>query len=345
MRNYKGWCKMNIQFKPEQSVYKELEMYLGYRYKNQMPYTEEYIEREYIGSVDEAKEIFSRVLSLHQRIEDYGVIVDSDYELFFMPFGPKKSTHLGSFIFEDDTQSYAEVTWIESFNEQLGTEFDNREEILNYVMASEELDAESRYRFLLLLQNYDSISSRFRNYMENYRSLIDELNLLLPEYNKKFEETMDLKDLIALIRNFIPDIDQSETMIVTPYMLSIDHIRVQMKKVSFEEVEISASLEMLSLDKLSSNTESLEKQFQDGIKALAEPMKYAALKLCLNEEKYGSQLAEELGISGATVSHHMQVLVNLGYVFTQINNKRVYYRTNKEGIEKDLKLFNKLFEQ
>lgn len=336
---------MEIQFKPSTTIYKELEIYLAHRYSGHVPYTDDYIQKEYIGSVDEARVLFKRVLALHETIESFGILDNNEYELFFKPFGPNRQTNLGSFFFEKESDTYTEETFIASINEQLGTEFEDRDAILDYVMMNEDLDAESKYRMLLLLQNYDGVAKRFRTYMEHYRPLIKELDALLPDYNKTYQETVDINSLIAFIKNFISDIDKAESIIITPYMLTIDNIRVQMSKLSFEEVTVSASLEMLALNALSSNTESLEKQFQEGVKALAEPMKYAALKLCLKEEKYGSQLAEELGISGATVSHHMQVLVNLGYMFTQIKNKRVYYRTNLDAIEKDLGLLKNLFEQ
>ncbi|MGX8850615.1 ArsR/SmtB family transcription factor [Amedibacillus sp. YH-ame10] len=68
------------------------------------------------------------------------------------------------------------------------------------------------------------------------------------------------------------------------------------------------------------------------IKLLSDPSKYEILKLIKNEGLYGSQLAEKLKLTTATISHHVSALSNASLIAYEKDSNRVYYRSNKEQI-------------
>lgn len=71
------------------------------------------------------------------------------------------------------------------------------------------------------------------------------------------------------------------------------------------------------------------------LKAISEPTKYKIISLLNNNTYYGQELADKLGLSLATISHHMELLnVAAGVVKIEITGNKVYYSLNKEALEK-----------
>ena len=59
--------------------------------------------------------------------------------------------------------------------------------------------------------------------------------------------------------------------------------------------------------------------------------------------KYNLELAEELSLTAATVSHHMNVLLNLRLVDVEKRDGRVYYTITKDTIRETLQSLRRVF--
>lgn len=71
-------------------------------------------------------------------------------------------------------------------------------------------------------------------------------------------------------------------------------------------------------------------------KALSDKSKLDIL-LCLKEESlYGLEIAEKMGLTPATVSHHMGILLATGFVELEKRGGKVFYQLSKIGIQKFL---------
>lgn len=70
----------------------------------------------------------------------------------------------------------------------------------------------------------------------------------------------------------------------------------------------------------------------DILKVLSDKSKFAILRETNSAPRYGAELAEQLGLTGATISRHMNTLFNCGFITAEKNNTKVYYRTNKERL-------------
>lgn len=79
------------------------------------------------------------------------------------------------------------------------------------------------------------------------------------------------------------------------------------------------------------------------LKVMGDPRKFETLKLLAQKPRYGQQLARELQISTATVSHHMAQLVELELVKIERDANRVYYTVNKDKMKLLFSDFAKLF--
>ncbi len=69
------------------------------------------------------------------------------------------------------------------------------------------------------------------------------------------------------------------------------------------------------------------------IKALADNSKLQILASLKVSPKYNLEIADQLGLTAATTSHHMNVLLACGMVRVEKNNGRVYYHLNTENLQ------------
>lgn len=68
------------------------------------------------------------------------------------------------------------------------------------------------------------------------------------------------------------------------------------------------------------------------LKALADPSKLQIMQLLKEGEKYNLEIAEHLGITPATTSHHMNVLLATGLIGINKQHGKVYYHLEQEVI-------------
>ena len=86
-----------------------------------------------------------------------------------------------------------------------------------------------------------------------------------------------------------------------------------------------------------------EEKCLDAIKLLADPSRFEILKYISHKEAYASEIANHLGLTSATVSHHMGTLYASDIVTITKTNNKLYYKLNKETLKKYLSYFeNKL---
>lgn len=87
------------------------------------------------------------------------------------------------------------------------------------------------------------------------------------------------------------------------------------------------------LDKVKSTRNSLPSL----LKALSDQSKFDILMLLKQSPRYNLELAEQLNLTAATVSHHMNVLLSHELVTVEKHDGRVYYSLQKETIENLIK--------
>lgn len=72
------------------------------------------------------------------------------------------------------------------------------------------------------------------------------------------------------------------------------------------------------------------------MKLLSDKSKFEILCRIHKEPAYGKQLAQEMKLTSATISHHMSALIAEGLVTMQMEEKKVYYQQDKENLRRIL---------
>ena len=73
-------------------------------------------------------------------------------------------------------------------------------------------------------------------------------------------------------------------------------------------------------------------ELSNGLKLLSDPSKFEILRFIRNNKAYGQEIAAELKLTTATISHHMNTLMKLGLINIEKSDNKVYYQMNKEAV-------------
>ena len=73
------------------------------------------------------------------------------------------------------------------------------------------------------------------------------------------------------------------------------------------------------------------------LKLLSDRSKFEILSYIKDKRAYGSELAKQLNLTTATISHHMSALLNAGLIILEKEETKIYYKANTEEIEKLLR--------
>ena len=77
------------------------------------------------------------------------------------------------------------------------------------------------------------------------------------------------------------------------------------------------------------------------LKVLSDKSKFEILSYIRDKRAYGSELAKHMGLTTATISHHMGALFDCGLVEIERENNRMFYREKKETMEQVLEYCRK----
>ena len=92
------------------------------------------------------------------------------------------------------------------------------------------------------------------------------------------------------------------------------------------------------------NSKNLMEDFDKFLKTIADPTRFKILTLIAKKGWYAQALAKEIGVTPATVHHHMENLTVLGIANAEKDDNKVLYRLNTHIVEEYLNILqNKIF--
>ncbi len=147
-----------------------------------------------------------------------------------------------------------------------------------------------------------------------------------------------LRETYKILDGKTPDI-----LYVIPSSSAADRIEY---KMSFTEEQLTDFIYIGVIH--SAVAEASDSPFDDTrlcktLKVMSDRSKFEIMRLISDEAKFGQQLASSLGISTATVSHHMAQLEETDLIRIERDANRIYYTLNRETVEYVVKNLNKLF--
>ena len=97
---------------------------------------------------------------------------------------------------------------------------------------------------------------------------------------------------------------------------------------------IGMTLKRIGLGVFRNNPVNNQKRLLLLLKVLADESKLEILALLKERRRYGRELANELNLTTATISHHMDILVGCGLVTLNKERNRIYYEIDENAVRK-----------
>ena len=125
--------------------------------------------------------------------------------------------------------------------------------------------------------------------------------------------------------------------IMDSHSLSFDEGILQMKENGEplpDVCRIGMALKRVGLDIFRNNPVDNRKRLAFLLKVLSDESKLEILALLKERRRYGRELAKELNLTTATISHHMDMLAGCGMVTLNKETNRIYYEVDENAIQK-----------
>lgn len=204
---------------------------------------------------------------------------------------------------------------------------DTLEDIIQYLESSG-LESNAKWKMLRIMQQPVKYITQLINIinsnMEAYHKAADDvrkpLEKLLNQYNISVNNHGD-KDFYELMAKF------SQSSAVYP-TLAFPVLQILSEKSCY--YGLLSNKVKNKKTRMDSNKSLLIK-----LKALSDSSKLEIISSLKVSPKYNLEIAQQLGLTAATMSHHMNFLLNCGFVRIEKKDGKVYYHLEKENL-KDL---------
>lgn len=200
------------------------------------------------------------------------------------------------------------------------------EEIIDALEASE-LSDQAKWQISALLQQpkqkltavIEAVNANLDAFKYTYTNLEAEIVPLLTQ----FEDQLDKGELPSFIH---------QTLALNPSFKIMPSLAEPLMIMAFEKYCCCGLLlnrVFTGRDKALTDTEAIIVA-----KSLSDTSKLEILRLLKNEDLYNLEIAQKLGLTPATTSHHMTMLLSAGLVEVAKEGRKVYYNLCADGIRR-----------
>ena len=77
----------------------------------------------------------------------------------------------------------------------------------------------------------------------------------------------------------------------------------------------------------------------NALKLLSDKSRFEIMRYIHSHNAYGNEIAEHLGLTTATVSHHMSALLEANLISLEQKNGKIYYHINKDTLSQYINFY------
>jgi len=275
--------------------------------------------------------------------KDFKDILNHPYaEILFTNLDSEISLALIFYYYEESTDTAKEESvyfFVQQHLSNRDLSFASKEEFTKTVFELDTTDS-IKYQLIQIIYSFDD----FYQYIHQLIEIINpKYQLLLTKYQPMIDKFMiDLNNEINQQKlTFFKEFAKS-SYIVYPSIINAHSLVGRIVPFS-DSIVYSFGIFILTGLRLKEVRLEEENSILSLFKALSDKTKYTILTLLKTKDYYSQELAKELSLTGATISHHMNQLLELNLVTFTTEKKRVYYHLNTEEIEKVIIILNQNF--
>ncbi|MGZ9583522.1 ArsR/SmtB family transcription factor [Paenibacillus marinisediminis] len=209
---------------------------------------------------------------------------------------------------------------------------------LFHVIESLELEAQDKWLCMLIYQNFERYLKELLAILEQaimlYEQKLSALQPMLSEFYTTYHKIAQHNPESLLQENFHIKLGPIEHIYVIPYIMGCNML-TSMNPEGQEESDTDYLFLGVLFEHLAASVEHVvsDEKLCKMLKSLSDTSKFAILKSIRNNSAYGQELAERLNLTTATISHHMNSLINSGFITIEKQANRIYYQMDMHRVK------------
>lgn len=200
--------------------------------------------------------------------------------------------------------------------------------LVDYIVRCD-LSYEIKGRLLLLCAEYERFEARLLAQVDRAADTLREHAALYEaevagavRFMRETVEARGLEGLLAEAKVPIR-LEESDAYDLYPHLAYVNSIRMI-------EGDMFLGVHYMDLGALKGWDVGTPDQVQEALRVLGDRTKFDIVRMLGEETLYGGELAARLGLSAATISHHIMQLTSARLLTIVKEGTRVYYRTDKD---------------
>ncbi|MPM50243.1 hypothetical protein SDC9_96979 [bioreactor metagenome] len=213
----------------------------------------------------------------------------------------------------------------------------SNDSLLKYI-RTKKINPAFKWEIYSILNHKDDYMQDFMDFMSDYLKVYEEIEVIrkpeIESFNAYIEEKLSrdgIEYLNQLTNNGI-NFKNYNTVHVTTSVFSGFLFSSSTKS---NDCYIVIGSSMREGVKVVYGKDEVEKNLAV-FKGVSDSTRFSIIKLLLNKDYFGLELAEAIGISNAAISHHLTSLMMSGVVTVEKGNHKCYYSLNKEKIKESI---------
>ncbi|MGL4730756.1 MAG: ArsR/SmtB family transcription factor [Clostridium sp.] len=187
------------------------------------------------------------------------------------------------------------------------------------------------------LELCDILKKYYKIYVKN----IKKLDKAREKFNNELERNLK-KQGVEYIRNISKLMNYEEFKTITVYPLFINYFSFVFSNDE-KEIKIGIGFRHKEIIDNVNGRNSKDERYDAILKILGDKSKMNIIRLLNKSELYGSEIAEKLSLTTATVSHHMSQLCVCEVVTIEKSENKTYYKLNKKTLKDVVNYLNEEF--
>jgi DNA-binding transcriptional ArsR family regulator len=202
------------------------------------------------------------------------------------------------------------------------------------VIETLEIDSQQKWQLILLYQNYslymDELITILDQAVTLFRQGFPLIGPLLTTFYDTYSDLLQHDPVNYVHQHFRIRLSNNRDIVFAPYIFGCNAVvYYDSDTTPAEQIYIGVLFETLS--SIGDQTISDERICKT-LRILSDTSKYEILKSIRDKPAYGQELADQLNLSTATISHHMSTLINSGFIQLEKRTNRIYYQMDKEKV-------------
>lgn len=210
------------------------------------------------------------------------------------------------------------------------TNFQDLSEVITIIMESG-IESETKVKLIALYQQEEEIFTAISELMLNLSSIIREhIHLVQTDIDRILSQRDYVNRIREMLVSYIKmELPESIEVKIIPVLMQPNVMLIYYAQENL--MRIYTGIFAAEMDAINDSVEQAMKLISEGAKLLADSTRLKALLLLQKRPMYLKELADTLGLSSATMSHHMTSLMSEHLVQGEVasDSRRIYYSLSK----------------